>query len=134
MDDDKIKQLFSDFSPEVSDSEQFLRRLDRHLAIAEQVRTQNAALKRRNRVAVVLAAASGFAMGVVLTMIFPYLRGWIASFEITLPRLSYINFSVDYTVLTWVVMAGVCLLTSLSVYEMAVARVSERGSGRSQLQ
>ncbi len=129
MDDDKIKDLFSNFNPTLSSSARFMERLQKNMEIVDMIRSQNQAMRRRNRLAVAIAGISGFAMGVVMTLLFPTINGWLAS----LSALIISNFSMDIPMpdssqITWSVIAAVCVLTSLSVYELAMSGGNARGA------
>lgn len=126
MEDDKIKDLFSGFQPELSPSFQFMEKLQRNIEAIEFVRQQNIALKKRNRVAVAIAAVSGFAMGVILTLLFPFISNWVATFSISLPHLQIRSITVDYSFVSWIVMAAVCIITALNAYEIAMAKLTPK--------
>lgn len=126
MEDDKIKDLFSGFQPELSPSFKFMERLERNIEAIEIVKEQNIALKRRNKVAVAIAAVSGFAMGVILTLIFPLISNWVATINIPLPHLQSNSITIDYSIVSWIVMAGVCIITSLNAYEIAMAKLTSK--------
>lgn len=124
MDDDKIKDLFNDFHPELSSSFLFMDRLKKNIEVAEIVRQQSVALKRRNRIAVSIAALCGFVMGVILTLLFPLVGDWVSTINVSLPHLHISTLIVDYSFMAWFVMAGVCVITALNAYEIAMARLT----------
>lgn len=128
MEEDKLKDLFGKFQPELSSPMQFMEKLQKNMDAVEFVKQQTVALKKRNRLAVAIAAASGFAVGVVLTLLFPMIVGWISSFSISMPHLHISNISIEYNYIAWVIMAGASILTSLSVYDLALAKLSPKQS------
>lgn len=73
MEDDKLKSLFADFDPEMQSDDLFMDRLRRNLNAIESVREHSLELKRHNRLAVAVAAITGFISGVVFTLCYPYL-------------------------------------------------------------
>ena len=65
-DDIRLQELFDDFRPTLTDSEQFSSQLDRRLAMIDEIREAQAALLRRYRMAVVAAFVAGIVFGSVL--------------------------------------------------------------------
>ncbi len=128
MEDDKIKELFNDFEPELSSSFQFMTKLKRNMEAVEIVKQHNAALKKRNKLAVAIAGVCGFAVGVILTLLFPLLGSWVSTFSISLPHFQIQNITIEYSYLYWVVMAAVSALTAINAYEIAMAKLSQTGS------
>lgn len=129
MEDDKLKDLFLDFQPELpSSSFQFMTTLQKNMEAVEIVKQHNLALRRRNKLAVAVAALSGFAMGVILTLLFPLLGDWISTFNLSLPHLSFSSVTIDYSFVAWIVMAGVCIITALNAYEIALAKLTPKES------
>lgn len=128
MEEDRLKDLFSDFQPELPSSFQFMARLQKNMEAVEIVKQHNLALSRRNKLAVAIAALSGFAMGVILTLLFPLIGDWVSTFSISLPHLHVSSITVDYSFLAWIVMAGVCIITALNAYEIALAKLTPQDS------
>lgn len=126
MEDDKIKNIFKDFDPELSSSFQFMAKLQKNMEAMMIVRQYNAALKRRNKWAVAIAGACGFAMGVIMTLLLPFITEWIASMQANIPLFSINNMTIDFRYLGWLLMACTSVLTSLTVYEIAFARLTLR--------
>ena len=65
-DDIRLQELFDDFRPTLTDSEQFSSQLERRLAMIDEIREAQAALLRRYRMAVVAAFVAGIVFGSVL--------------------------------------------------------------------
>lgn len=128
MEENRLKDLFSDFQPELPSSFQFMARLQKNMESVEIVKQHNLALRRRNKLAVAIAALSGFAMGVILTLLFPLIGDWVSTFSISLPHLHVSSITVDYSFLAWIVMAGVCIITALNAYEIALAKLTPQDS------
>ena len=126
MDDDKLKDLFSNFDPKLSSSIDFMTRLQRNMEAVEAVRQYNLAQKRRNRLAVAIAALSGFAMGVILTLLFPFIGSWVSTISLAIPYIHTTSLTIDYT--GWIVMAAVCVITALNAYEIALVRLSPKSA------
>lgn len=126
MDDDKIRSLFDNFEPELSSSFQFVNQLKKNMEAIEIVRRHNAELKKRNRLAVAIAAISGFAAGVVLTLLFPLIGSLVSTFNITIPRLHISEITVDCRSAAWILVAGVSVIMALNAYEIAMAKLARR--------
>ncbi len=92
--------------------------------VVEVLRQNNIALKKKNRLAVVIAAVSGFFMGVILTLLFPLIGNWVSTFSISLPHLHISSITIDYSFIGWIVMAGVCIITAQNAYEIALAKLT----------
>lgn len=122
--EDKIKDIFKEFDPELSSSFQFIAKLEKNMEAVEIVRQFHSAQKRRNLWAVAIAGMAGFTVGVVMTLLFPFITEWIASFNfsIPLPHSSTLNF--DFSYLAWLLVAMVSVFTSVSVYSIATSRSS----------
>ena len=126
MEDDKIRNLFDNFEPELSSSFQFMNQLKKNMDAVEIVRQHNIALKKRNRLAVVIAAVSGFVMGVILTLLFPLIGDWVSTFNLSIPRLQISAVTIDFSFVAWIVMAGVCITTALNAYEIAMVKLTPK--------
>ncbi len=125
MEDNNIKDLFQDFQPELSSSFQFMTRLRKNMETVEILRQHNVALKKRNKLAVAIAAVSGFVMGVVMTLLLPLIGDWVATFKA--PSLLHISsLTIDYSFVTWIVMAVACIITALNAYEIALSKLTPK--------
>jgi hypothetical protein len=124
MEDDKLRNLFNDFQPELSSSSQFMTKLQKNMEMVEILKQHDIALKKRNKLAVVIAAASGFVMGVILTLLFPLIGDWVSTFSVSLMHIS--NMTIDYSFVGWIVMAGACIITALNAYEIALAKLAPK--------
>ncbi len=123
MEDDRLKDIFREFEPELSSSFQFMTRLEKNMEAVEIVKQYHAAQKRRNRWAVAIAAVSGFAVGVVMTLLFPFITEWIASFNFSIPLPHSSMLTFDFRYLAWLLVGFVSVLTSVSVYSMASTKL-----------
>ncbi len=126
MEDDKIRDLLNNFQPEISSSFRFMSNLEKNIDRFEILKQHDRALKKRSKIAVVIAAFSGFTMGIILNILFPLIGDWIASFSILLPQLKVWNLSIDYTFITWIILAGVSIITAINVYELVLAKLSPK--------
>lgn len=126
MEDDKIKEIFSEFAPELSSSTRFMHQLQRNMEAVEIVKRHQAAMKKRNRLAVAIAAFAGFVTGVILTLLYPLIVERLTTRASALSQLHINIAAVDFGTMTWIVMAGCCLLAALSAYDVALARLTPK--------
>jgi hypothetical protein len=126
MEDDKLRNLFNDFQPELSSSSQFMTKLQKNMEMVEILKQHDIALKKRNKLAVVIATVSGFVMGVILTLLFPLIGDWVSTVSVSLPHLYISHLTIDYSFVAWIVIAGVCIITALNAYEIALAKLTPK--------
>lgn len=85
MEDNQIKDLFSNFDPELSSGPLFISRLRHRLDAVELVRERIAAERRRSRRAILIAAISGIVAGMLMTLMFPVICSWLISLAHKIP-------------------------------------------------
>lgn len=125
--DEKIKELFRNFEPELTaSSADFMQRLQKSMDAVEIVKQYNIALRKRNRLATAIAAFCGFAAGVVMTLLFPLIGNWVTTFDIAIPHMQIQSFTINYTYVAWIMMAAVSVITALNAYELAIARLTPK--------
>ncbi len=122
MEDEKIKDIFKEFDPELSSSFQFITKLQKNMEAMEIVRQYNETQKRRNKWAVAIAGICGFAMGVIMTLLLPFITDWVASISFALSLPPTLNFAY----IVWLLVATVSVLTTVSVYEIALKSITLR--------
>lgn len=118
MDDEKIRNIFINYRPEISSDFKFMKKLEQNLNSVEIIRQHNAEIKAKNRKAVVIAAIAGFIVGFFFSMSLPYLENFIAEWELTLPDKSVMKVLADYFMLiAWIIIGAATVFTSLNTYE-----------------
>lgn len=128
MDDDKIKELFNGFEPKLSSEFQFMTTLRKNMEAVEIVKQYDQVLKRRNKVAVIIAATAGFVMGAALSLLFPVIGEWLCTISVSLPHLMINPVKIDLSIVTWIIMAGASGITALNAYEIAMAKLTPKAS------
>jgi hypothetical protein len=128
MEDDKLKELFANFQLEMPSSLQFMAKLQKNMERVEILKQHNLAIKRRNKLAVCIAAAIGFLTGVLLTLLFPLIGSWVSTFSISLPHLQISSLTIDYSFVGWIIMAVACIITALNAYEIALVKLTPQDS------
>lgn len=121
MDDDKIRDLFGCFEPEISGEREFINRLEVNLRSVEMIKDYNSDIKRRNRIAVIIAAFVGFISGILCTLLFP----WMVDSAVTFGSSSVVDSlknltEQDYLMIYWIAIAGATAFISFNTYELSL--------------
>ena len=124
MEDEKIKELFSNFQPRLSSSASFMARLQKNMEMVEILRQYNITLRRRNRLAVVIAAVCGFAFGVIAMLLLTPLASLITEVSLSLPYLHISSISIDTGIIAWILIATVSIVSALHAYDLAISRLT----------
>ncbi len=88
----------------------------------EIVKQHNATLRKRNRLAVAIAALCGFIMNMVLYLIFPLINNSASSLSIPSPYLLLNSITIDSSFVVWIVMAVISVIITRNVYEIALSK------------
>lgn len=123
--DDKIRELFSRFDPELPSESLFMSRLKRNMEAVELVKRQTAAVRRRSRKAVIAAAIAGFVVGVIFAALMPFLCEWMPGIDITIPYLAIEPLELDPRMLLWPIAAITASVTAYNTYEIALSRAAQ---------
>ncbi|MDE6272632.1 MAG: hypothetical protein K2M31_06460 [Muribaculaceae bacterium] len=127
MNDDKLKSLFADFEPQLSPDSQFIDRLERSLNSVEIIRQHAAGVRKRNRVAVGIATFSGFIIGVLFSLMLPYLSNAVAEWQLTLSNESLMHaFADQFSIIAWSVVGASSVITALNAYEISLQFLAPR--------
>ena len=119
MEDDKLKELFGDFNPLLSDSTRFMERLNDRLDTVELIRRNNCLVKAANRRALVLAALAGIVVGVGMSWLVPYISLSIQNPGTTNLAPWLVDIMAEsYVALRWTVVGAVVILSSLFTYRI----------------
>lgn len=125
--DDKIKNIFAGFSPELSSDFIFMKELERRIESVEIVKRHMARTKRRNKAAIAIAAAVGFIVGFLFSLAMPYITRAIADWQLTLPDTSGLNMIADNIVLlTWLIIGVTSCVIALNSYELSLSIIKSR--------
>jgi uncharacterized membrane protein len=82
--DDEIKKIFAGFEPELSSDSAFMNRLIRNMEMVEDVKRQNSALRKNNKIAMAVASLVGFMVGIVFTLLSPYVTEMLSMIQIAM--------------------------------------------------
>lgn len=112
MEEDRLSELFSSFSPSLPSDRLFMDRLERNLESVEFIRLRTLRLRRRNRIAAIAAALAGFLCGTLFSLCFPYLAAFVRSLGAISVEIA--EFTAGYG--DMIVWAFICCVTSLFTY------------------
>ena len=122
MEEDKIKELFCEYDPELSPSKAFIYRLERHLDAVEMIHRQNAAVMKRNRVAVIAAACAGFISGIIFTLLLPYLVEIVVYSIETITGLSGNDGFYGYPqAISWIFIGAASVFVAVNTYDISLS-------------
>ncbi len=124
MKEDKIKDLFRGYNPELSSDSIFMSRLQRNMKGVELLKQQTAAARCRNKTAVLVASILGFIVGILLTLLIPHLFTWITTIKISLPYISISPIEIDMQILSCPLAAIAATLISYNTYKTTLYRLS----------
>lgn len=126
MDDEKLKDIFSDFNPRLTSGPLFMARLQRSLDAVEIVKQRSELMRRQNKRAVGIAAACGFAAGMLAATLLPLLGAWLSAVEIHLPAFADVSLSIPMQTIYWAVAACVAGSTAYNAYIVTQSRLCRR--------
>ncbi|MDE6485517.1 MAG: hypothetical protein K2L14_09015 [Duncaniella sp.] len=119
IEEEKFNALFGDFNPEMKSDGLFMSRLENKLATLEPVKSQIEKTHRRNRLAVTVAAVTGFMFGIIVAIFYPYIEAFISKLSSSATSLP--SWIVEYaTSLTWGVVGILGLTLIFSAYDITL--------------
>lgn len=128
MEEEKIKDMFRKYDPDLSSSMAFMERLERNLNAVEMIHRENNAVMRRNRLAVALAACAGFISGVIFTLLLPYITDMIESGLEAIEGLgTYSDFSVYPQVISWCIIGAISVFIAVNTYDISLSLLPLKG-------
>ena len=122
MDNDNLKEIFNAFEPNLAPSTRFMSRLERNLDSVEYIRRQNLEAKARSKRAVAIAAAVGFATGVIFSFALPYVGHAVSSLAALWPKMRPLGFVAgNYQIIAWIITGCATVFTSLNAYHISLS-------------
>ena len=116
MEEDKLKDIFKDFNPDLSSDSDFMSRLERSMKAVEIVKHQNAETHRRSKRAIVWAALAGFVAGIVMTILQPYIFKWLGGLDFTISIPSVTTVAIDPGLIVWIATAAISATIAYNTY------------------
>lgn len=127
MDDDKLKQLFRDFDPDMKSDELFMTRLQHRLDSVEMVKEHNDEVIRRSRTATVIAASVGLIAGLLLSLALPYIGAGAESLKELMPTVRAAEFIADnYLVIAWGLIGATATAVAVNAYDLSLSLLKKR--------
>lgn len=123
MTDENIKELFAGFRPEIGSENDFISRLQASLSVIEDIKKEQASLRRCCRIAAAIASLAGFLTGLLLALFLPDIAAFIGGLEwpsVHLPQ-------CDFTSVAWLITACASITVALTSYEAAYRLLRPRG-------
>ena len=131
MEEERLKDLFSQYDPELSSSMAFLERLERKLEAVELIHQENAAVMKRNKLAVAIATFAGFISGILFTLILPYLADVIkSSMEAIAGHEWQQDFSGYPQVISWFIVGAISVFIAVNTYNISLSLLPLKGGNR----
>ena len=119
MEEDKLRDLFEGYDPNMDSGRIFIERLEHNLDSVELIHEQNAKAVRRNKIAVFVASIAGFLTGLLFSSLLPYLEAFMSGLELKIKiNTDIIEIADYYHVLTWIIIGGISVMVSLSTYDL----------------
>lgn len=122
MEEDKIKELFSSYDPELSSSLAFMERLERNMEAVEFIHRENEAIMKRNRLAVAIASVAGFVTGVIFTLLYPYILALVETSVNSLLAACQIPGALyGIHIITWLIIGAIAVGVALNTYSISIS-------------
>ncbi|MDE5552593.1 MAG: hypothetical protein K2I91_05260 [Muribaculaceae bacterium] len=122
MEEERLKQIFGNFNPDMSPDYVFINRLKNNLETVEMIRNKNVRLKARCRRAVIVASLVGIGVGLLLAMILPTIAAAIMDYTRSMFSDTFFNVVHENSILlAGIGIAAVSMVVSLSVYELTMS-------------
>lgn len=137
MEDDNIKKLFADYNPPVSSNVRFISALKSKMNSVEIIRQHTAERRRRIKIALTISALSGFAVGVILTLLLPYITAFLAEWHPQIPdmvtafnmtfNISFVRTFIEHlSIIVWTLAGVITLLATLQTYSLSMSLLRSR--------
>lgn len=122
MEDDKLKDLFVNFKPELSSDFSFLTKLKNNLEQVELIKQHNEEIAARRKKAVAIAACAGFVVGFLFSLALPYLGNAMENIQVSLPTGTFLKMIMDnYLIAAWLIIGAATVLIALNVYDISMS-------------
>lgn len=120
MDEDKLYDLFAGYKPDLSSDRLFMSRLQQNLEAVELVKERLEKSRSKNRIAILVAAITGFIAGVLSVLCYPALESTLASAVSASDKAAPV-ISVCVGMLPWVIIALTVIAMSYAAYDITLS-------------
>ena len=121
--DKRLKEMFGNFNPQLSDSATFMANLEQALDSVEIIHEQHLSYARKNRKAALFAGFIGFCCGILLTLCFPYLFSMALLFFKNIPDFQPYYDHTFISVIIWAFISLVSVFTTIATYNFSSSRI-----------
>ena len=131
MEEERIKDIFREYDPELSSGIAFIERLERNLNAVEMIHRENTAAMKRNKLAVGISAFVGFISGILFTLFIPSLTDLINSGLETISRITgQYAFSDHPQAIAWILIGAFSVFIAVNTYDITLSLLPSRGVRR----
>ena len=124
MEDDKLKDLFAGFKPELPPERDFMARLERQLDAIEAVRLQMERDKADNRRALYISSVTAFVAGFLFSLALPAIGRLLLIFVHALPSSDACAFLTEnITAAAWILVALATIFIAINTYDIALSLI-----------
>lgn len=121
MDDNKLKSLFSEFNPELLSDVEFLSKLNNSLITIDLIKQHLTDTRLRNKLALVIGLVAGFIVGIMFSILLPYLKDIVSNWQMMQPNEPILNiFENNFTAIAYIVIGTTSVLATLNTYEVSL--------------
>ena len=121
MEDQKINKIFEEFNPKLSSDTQFLSELRMRMLAVELVKKRHATQLRHNRIAIAVAAATGFIFGMICSIFLPIFSDTLVSYSLTISEHMLFDIKGNWQLVGWSVSTIASIFISINAYELTKA-------------
>lgn len=127
MEEDKLKDLFVNFDPDLSSDFTFMTKLKQNLERVELVRQHNEEAASRRKKAVAVAACVGFITGFLFSLVLPYIGELMANLQSSLPVGTFGRMLADnYLIAAWLIIGATAVFMSINAYDLSLSLMKRR--------
>ena len=121
MEEDKIKDLFAGYDPQLSSDFRFMNRLESNMRSVELVKEHHREEIKINRKALMIAAVVGFVCGFLFSMALPAIGEAMMNMRQAVAAGSFLGFVVqNYLPITWAMIAAVSGFIAFNTFELSL--------------
>lgn len=122
MEDDKLKDFFAGFEPELSSDHDFMADLERRLDTIEAVRMQMERTKTVNRRALYISSAVAFVAGFLFSTALPAIGRLLLNFVHALPSSEAVGLLADNVMPAALLLAALATaITAITAYDLTLS-------------
>jgi len=123
MDENKLKALFAEFNPDMQSDDLFMERLQRNLNAIESVKKSVSEAKKRNKLAVLAAAITGFVSGVALSLCYQYISDFTNELLVSNSTLALLH-PDNIHIIPFTIICLATTVLSYSAYDLTFSRAT----------